>query len=118
ITFTVNDVLDDNSLLNRVFLFERLVDGNLSGRAIPMDVVVGTKTVYPEGCDGPTSERTAVSLVPLEPLLGNSVYTAVVTRGVRSAGNEEFGISSTWALTRQRPAPVVLSYDSAGNTVV
>ncbi len=115
-TFTAR--VDLASTENRVFLVKK-VDDPADAEAVPAQINRFQTIRYDDALPtcGAANVIEAITITPVTPLDGNSVYTVAVLQGVSSVDGEEFQPSTAWFFSRQLAAPVGI-FDQDGDGVL
>jgi hypothetical protein len=104
ITATFSADIDQASLAGRVFLVRAPSAGDPGG---PEEIEVTVGRSLRSTADCATSMAVPnVTIAPVRPLREASTYAVALLRGIASTTGVEFEPTATWALTRQKVAPV------------
>lgn len=116
---TVVDVATGNC--RNVYMFKMMSGATpaspLLENPIPLACLPGTSVRFDAECQIPAQVET-LTIVPKVPLQENATYAVSVVSGVKTSQDVAFAPSSTWALVRQRVAPVTLTTNAGGQTEV
>jgi dienelactone hydrolase len=113
---TFSEMLDPASLTGHVLVYQLAKSGAgndpTKATAIPALTIPGVTVRFDAACD--KSEMvTALTIIAQGALEQRSTYVVALTKGVKTAGGEDFGASFTWSVISQAKSPV--TFDEAGN---
>ncbi|MBC7978368.1 MAG: hypothetical protein H7138_25565 [Myxococcales bacterium] len=113
---TFSQMLDPASLTGHVLVYQ-LVKGGAANdptkaTAIPALTIPGLTVRFDANCENPKMV-TALTIIAQGALEQKSTYVVALTKGIKTAGGEEFGASFTWSVISQAETPV--TFDMNGN---
>ncbi len=106
---TFSEMLDPASLTGHVLVYQLVKAGTpndpTKATAIPALTIPGLTVRFDANCENPKMV-TALTIIAQGALEQKSTYVVALTKGIKTAGGEEFGASFTWSVVSQAKTPV------------